>query len=162
MNAYIIKGFRSAVGKAKRGGFRNYRSDDLAVDILTYLASQVPQLDPKEIDDVIGKIVLTFMMLGALHRGITEVENSALPLPRQVLLPRVAFYAFKKECLFAEAVGEISAEQISFYPPGIPVLVPGEEITEEIIAYCQELKAAGIPVSGPQDSSLERIQVVKK
>ena len=53
MNAYIIKGFRSAVGKAKRGGFRNYRSDDLAVDILTYLASQVPQLDPKEIDDVI-------------------------------------------------------------------------------------------------------------
>ena len=53
MNAYIIKGFRSAVGKAKKGGFRNYRSDDLAVDILTYLASQVPQLDPKEIDDVI-------------------------------------------------------------------------------------------------------------
>jgi acetyl-CoA acyltransferase len=53
MNAYIIKGFRSAVGKAKRGGFRNYRSDDLAVDILSYLASQVPQLDPKEIDDVI-------------------------------------------------------------------------------------------------------------
>lgn len=53
MEAYIIKGFRSAVGKAKKGGFRNYRSDDLAVDILTYLASQVPALDPKRIDDVI-------------------------------------------------------------------------------------------------------------
>jgi acetyl-CoA acyltransferase len=53
MNAYIIKGFRSAVGKAKKGGFRNYRSDDLAVDICKYLASQVPQLDPKLIDDVI-------------------------------------------------------------------------------------------------------------
>jgi acetyl-CoA acyltransferase len=53
MNAYIIKGFRSAVGKAKKGGFRNYRSDDLAVDILTYLAAQVPELDPKMIDDVI-------------------------------------------------------------------------------------------------------------
>jgi acetyl-CoA acyltransferase len=53
MNAYIIKGFRSAVGKAKKGGFRNYRSDDLAVDIVSYLTSQVPQLDPKEIDDVI-------------------------------------------------------------------------------------------------------------
>ena len=53
MNAYIIKGFRSAVGKAKKGGFRNYRSDDLAVDILTYLVNEVPQLDPKEIDDVI-------------------------------------------------------------------------------------------------------------
>ncbi|MBK8621414.1 MAG: acetyl-CoA C-acyltransferase [Saprospiraceae bacterium] len=53
MEAYIIKGFRSAVGKAKKGGFRNYRSDDLAVDILTYLTSQVPALDPKKIDDVI-------------------------------------------------------------------------------------------------------------
>ncbi len=53
MEAYIIKGFRSAVGKAKKGGFRNYRSDDLAVDILTYLTSQVPELDPKRIDDVI-------------------------------------------------------------------------------------------------------------
>lgn len=53
MNAYIIKGFRSAVGKAKKGGFRNYRSDDLAVDLLSYLVSEIPQLDPKEIDDVI-------------------------------------------------------------------------------------------------------------
>lgn len=53
MNAYIVLGFRSAVAKAKRGGFRHYRSDDLAVDIITYLMSQVPQLDPKEVDDVI-------------------------------------------------------------------------------------------------------------
>lgn len=53
MKAYIIQGFRSAVGKAKKGGFRNYRSDDLAVDICKYLAEQVPNLDPKLIDDVI-------------------------------------------------------------------------------------------------------------
>ncbi|HRO07580.1 MAG TPA: acetyl-CoA C-acyltransferase [Saprospiraceae bacterium] len=53
MNAYIITGFRSAVGKAKKGGFKNYRSDDLAVDILNYLALQIPQLDVLEIDDVI-------------------------------------------------------------------------------------------------------------
>ncbi len=53
MNAYIVTGFRSAVGKAKKGGFRNYRSDDLAVDIIKFLATQVPELDPKVIDDVI-------------------------------------------------------------------------------------------------------------
>lgn len=53
MNAYIVTGFRSAVGKAKKGGFRNYRSDDLAVDVLRHLVAQVPQLDPKEVDDVI-------------------------------------------------------------------------------------------------------------
>jgi len=53
MNAYIIKGYRSAVGKAKKGGFRNYRSDDLAVDILKYLLEQTPEIDNTMVDDVI-------------------------------------------------------------------------------------------------------------
>jgi len=51
--AYIIKAYRSAVGKAYRGGFSQYRSDDLSVDIIKYLMSQVPELDPKRVDDVI-------------------------------------------------------------------------------------------------------------
>jgi acetyl-CoA acyltransferase len=53
MDAYIIKGYRSAVGKAKKGGFKNYRSDDLAVDVIRHLMTTVPQLDPKLVDDVI-------------------------------------------------------------------------------------------------------------
>lgn len=53
MEAYIIKGFRSAVGKAKKGGFKNYRSDDLAVDVIKHLMAQVPEVDPKLVDDVI-------------------------------------------------------------------------------------------------------------
>ena len=53
MEAYIIKGFRSAVGKAKKGGFKNYRSDDLAVEVVKHLMAQTPELDPKAIDDVI-------------------------------------------------------------------------------------------------------------
>src|SRR6476620_7643515 len=51
--AYIIAGFRSAVGKAKRGGFRFYRPDDLAVTIIQGLMTSVPQLDPKRVDDLI-------------------------------------------------------------------------------------------------------------
>lgn len=53
MEAYIIKAYRSAVGKAGRGGFRNYRSDDLAVDVVKYLVENTPGLDPKLVDDVI-------------------------------------------------------------------------------------------------------------
>lgn len=53
MEAYIVKAYRSAVGKSKRGGFRNYRSDDLAVDIVQYLLANTPELDPKLVDDVI-------------------------------------------------------------------------------------------------------------
>jgi acetyl-CoA acyltransferase len=53
MEAYIVKAYRSAVGKAKKGGFRNYRSDDLAVDVVRYLFEHTPELDPKLVDDVI-------------------------------------------------------------------------------------------------------------
>jgi acetyl-CoA acyltransferase len=52
-DAYIIAGYRSAVGKAGRGGFKNYRSDDLAVDVIKHLMAQVPELDPALVDDVI-------------------------------------------------------------------------------------------------------------
>ena len=53
MEAYIVKGYRSAIGKAKKGGFRNYRSDDLAVDVIKHLMQAVPEIDPKTVDDVI-------------------------------------------------------------------------------------------------------------
>ncbi|MEW6703100.1 MAG: acetyl-CoA C-acyltransferase [Bacteroidota bacterium] len=51
--AYLVTGYRSAVGKAKKGGFRNYRPDDLAADVIKYLLGKVPQLDPNRIDDLI-------------------------------------------------------------------------------------------------------------
>jgi acetyl-CoA acyltransferase len=51
--AYIVTGFRSAVGKAGKGGFRFYRPDDLAADVIKHLVASVPQLDKNRIDDVI-------------------------------------------------------------------------------------------------------------
>lgn len=51
--AYIVAGYRTAVGKAKKGGFRFYRPDDLAADVITHLVKSVPELDPHRIDDVI-------------------------------------------------------------------------------------------------------------
>lgn len=51
--AFIIAGFRTAVGKAKKGGFRFYRPDDLAVDVIKGLLATVPQLDTRLIDDVL-------------------------------------------------------------------------------------------------------------
>ena len=53
MNAYIVAGYRTAVGKATRGGFRFTRPDDLAADVIKHLVASVPQLDPTRIDDVI-------------------------------------------------------------------------------------------------------------
>ncbi|MEZ5015881.1 MAG: acetyl-CoA C-acyltransferase [Flavipsychrobacter sp.] len=51
--AYIIAGYRTAVGKSKRGGLRFYRPDDMAVDVIKGLMASVPELDPKLVDDVL-------------------------------------------------------------------------------------------------------------
>ena len=51
--AYIVAGYRTAVAKAKRGGVRFYRPDDLAVDVIKGLLASVPQLDPVQVDDLI-------------------------------------------------------------------------------------------------------------
>ncbi|MFT4738472.1 MAG: acetyl-CoA acyltransferase [Cyclobacteriaceae bacterium] len=53
MNAYIVAGYRSAVGKAKKGGFRFYRPDDLAADVIKHLVSKVEGFDATEVDDLI-------------------------------------------------------------------------------------------------------------
>ncbi|SMB86816.1 acetyl-CoA acetyltransferase [Hymenobacter roseosalivarius DSM 11622] len=53
MNAYIVAGYRTAVGKAPRGGFRFTRTDDLAAEVIKHLMASVPELDPTRVDDVI-------------------------------------------------------------------------------------------------------------
>ncbi|MGY6522215.1 MAG: thiolase family protein [Mongoliitalea sp.] len=53
MEAYIINGYRSAVGKAKKGGFRFYRPDDLAADVIKHLVASIPGLEAKMVDDLI-------------------------------------------------------------------------------------------------------------
>src|SRR6202044_2388181 len=51
--AYIVAGYRTAVGKSKRGKLRFYRPDDMAITVIKSLLASVPQLDPKSVDDVI-------------------------------------------------------------------------------------------------------------
>ncbi|MBV6644249.1 MAG: thiolase family protein [Cyclobacteriaceae bacterium] len=53
MNAYIVAGYRSAVGRAKKGGFRFYRPDDLAADVIKHLVASVDGFDPTRVDDLI-------------------------------------------------------------------------------------------------------------
>ena len=53
MEAYIVNAYRTAVGKAKKGGFRFYRPDDLAADVIRHLLAKTPQLDPLRVDDLI-------------------------------------------------------------------------------------------------------------
>lgn len=81
-------------------------------------------------------------------------------IPPRRMPPREAFFSDSMEMLFADSVGRISAEQVMFYPPGIPVLCPGECITQECLEYVREMQALGLKVVGPQDAGLEWIRVL--
>ncbi|MEI7779996.1 MAG: decarboxylase [Actinomycetes bacterium] len=76
-------------------------------------------------------------------------------------LPREAFFAPHETVSAADAVGRISAEVIAPYPPGVPVLVPGEVIDAEIIAALQSASAAGTRVAYAADPTLATFQVVR-
>ena len=84
-------------------------------------------------------------LVGALAEisRLYSKEEKRFEVDRQMLLPRVlaspqeAFYADKIKVPIREAAGHISGEFVMAYPPGIPILAPGEEITDEIIDYIQ-------------------------
>lgn len=80
--------------------------------------------------------------------------------PKGVLSPRDAL--FGNTCLvpFEHSAGMVCAEIVTFYPPGIPALCPGEVITQDMIDYCQLLIKGGMHISGPEDCTLKTIKVV--
>ncbi|MEB3357443.1 MAG: aminotransferase class I/II-fold pyridoxal phosphate-dependent enzyme [Synechococcales bacterium] len=81
-------------------------------------------------------------------------------LPPLRLTPRQAFFAPTETVAIAQASHRISAELICPYPPGIPVLFPGEEITPGAIAQLQQLQAAGCDLTGCADPALATVRVV--
>lgn len=84
------------------------------------------------------------------------------PIPEAVLLPREAYLGAKEGVSLTAAVGRIAAEMIAPYPPGIPVVVPGERISSDLVEYLQVGRGLGAHFQGPSDPTLTRIQVVKE
>lgn len=80
--------------------------------------------------------------------------------PEVVRTPQEAFYAEKKQVPIREAAGAICAELVMCYPPGIPILTPGERITEEIIEYILYAKEKGCSLQGTQDPSVQLLNVI--
>jgi arginine decarboxylase len=78
------------------------------------------------------------------------------------MLPRDAFFAPKETVAARQAIGRIAAEQITPYPPGIPVIIPGERITAPLLDYLRSGLAAGMQLPDPADPSLDTIRVVAR
>ena len=82
--------------------------------------------------------------------------------PHVIMTPQDAFYATCKSVSLAKAVGRISGEFIMVYPPGIPILAPGEEITQQVIEYTEYAKEKGCLVMGTEDITVDTIYVVEE
>lgn len=103
-----------------------------------------------------------YVLTGEGQKAFVPVGNDVgdQPQPVQRINPREAFFAPFCRVKLAEAVGAAVAETVAFYPPGVPLLCPGEEITAEIISYIRRCQSLGMRLSGPADGRLETIRVI--
>ena len=75
--------------------------------------------------------------------------------------PQEAFYAEKEQLPIDDCVGRISAESVMCYPPGIPILSPGEVITGDILAYIKTAMEKGCAMQGPESEDISALFVLK-
>jgi arginine/lysine/ornithine decarboxylase len=115
----------------------------------------------------IQRLVDAFATLSSEHRSVDgnrrvgrRSSGAAVAATELAMSPRDAFFSPSRAIPLEEASGEISSELVIPYPPGIPVLAPGEVITDEKVAYLDEGVAHGMYVSGPADPRLRTIRVV--
>jgi arginine/lysine/ornithine decarboxylase len=109
------------------------------------------------------KLISSLKEISMKYFGKSTIKQDYLDIPsipEKVLSPRDAFYSNKVSKPLLESENMISGEFLLAYPPGIPILCPGEKITKEIIDYVLQLKNAGLYVQGTEDPSVSHIQVV--
>ena len=81
--------------------------------------------------------------------------------PEVVTSPQEAFYSGKRSIPLEESIGCVCSEFVMCYPPGIPILAPGERITKEILDYIQYAKIKGCSMTGPEDPEIMNINVLE-
>ena len=112
---------------------------------------------PKDIERLVAA-------LAEIRRNYRKDPSKTLKMeyidPVVVCGPQDAFYAEKESLPIQETKGRICAEFVMCYPPGIPILAPGEEITDDILTYIRYAKKKGCQITGPEDMSIQRLNVM--
>ena len=99
------------------------------------------------------------------RHSLAEKSDTKVLLPNIPLLavsPRDAFYSETELVPFDDSEGRVIAEFIMVYPPGIPIFIPGEIITEDNLRYIKKNMEAGLPVQGPEDYDFKMLRVIKE
>lgn len=108
-------------------------------------------------------------LLNALHiiaketksKESKQLESFTYKMAEQVFTPREALYKNKKKVLLNKSSGYVSGEYIIPYPPGIPLIIPGEKINDEVIQQITAMINNGMEILGPKDTSCQWIEVLE-
>lgn len=93
------------------------------------------------------------------RKGMLEAEYIS---PKVMCAPQDAFYSDKVSVPIEESCGKVCSEFVMCYPPGIPILAPGELITPQILEYIKYAKEKGCSMTGPEDMDIKRLNVIKE
>ena len=94
-------------------------------------------------------------------RDVREEKITLPPIPPLAYLPREAYFSETRKMPLNQAAGRIVAEMLMAYPPGIPLITPGETLTQEIIDYVIEIKEQDAHIYGTEDPTAEFIRVIR-
>jgi arginine decarboxylase len=122
------------------------------------------QLSHADDDDTAERLIHAVTALSAAAADFPRPPSIDLPDPEHlqletVQLPRDAFFGPAEHVPVAEAAGRVAAEQITPYPPGIPAVLPGDRLNQEVIHYLRSGLAAGMVIPDAADASLETVRV---
>lgn len=90
----------------------------------------------------------------------TRLLNQEYISPEVLASPQEAFYANKESVEIEKAEGRVCSEFVMCYPPGIPILAPGERVTREILEYIRYAKEKGCSMTGPEDPEIKHLNVL--
>lgn len=114
---------------------------------------------PKEIERLVSALSEIRRKYKKDKAGMLEAEYIN---PKVMCGPQDAFYSKKKSLKIEDAAGKVCSEFVMCYPPGIPILAPGELITGEILDYIKYAKEKGCSLTGPEDMNIERLNVIEE
>ncbi len=106
--------------------------------------------------EALRKLSETYYNVNTANELIVKIPE----IPQLSLIPRDAFYGDTEVIPFKESAGRIIAEFIYVYPPGIPILLPGEVISQDNIDYIVDHVDVGLPVKGPEDRYIQNVKVI--
>jgi arginine decarboxylase len=115
--------------------------------------------------DTVGTLATAVADSVERHRGTPRpvVGSAAYRIePVAALPPRQAFFAAAETVPLDDAIGRVSAELVAPYPPGIPVLAPGEEVTADALSALEQARLAGVRIAYAADPTLGTLRVTKR